>query len=840
MVCPNCGAPLASPDSGCRQCNWGTATAVTRDPGPPPPTANDPDLTRRQIHAGPSSDTPPPAGITALQPGQQFSARYTVIKLLGAGGMGEVYHAWDESLGGPVALKIIRPGVALGQADLEALEQRFKRELRLARQVTHPNVIRIHDLGEVNGLKYLTMEYVQGADLSFLLKRQGKMAVGRALSVARQIADGLAAVHKAGIVHRDLKPANVIVDAEDHARLTDFGIARAVDAKTLYTLPGSVVGTLEYMAPEQARGDAADQRSDIYALGLIIYDLLAGGRPRVKSDDALAALIDRLEHGPPSLSAIDPTIPIDTVRVIERCLEVDPARRYQTMPELLADLDRLGPDGRLRVQPAPPAAGRRRLLVIGAATALVAVALGVGVWRLVANRPSVPAASHPPVTVLIADFENQANDPVFDGSLEQPLGVAMEGASFITTYPRKDATQIARRQRPDARLDEAAARLVALSEGVPLVFAGTISASGGGYRLTVRAVETTKGDTVTTASEEARSKSDVLQAVGRVADSMRRALGDAVPSDQLAAETFTAASLEAVKNYTIAQTLSSDFKNEEAIAYYRRAIQEDKNFGRAYSGWAAAAYDLGRIDEAKPLYDKALKLVDSMTEREKYRTLGAYFFNVAHNNQQAMDQYKALVTRYPSDFAGHNNLAVVYFTVLDFDNARAEGRRALDLYPRSLKFQGNYALYAMYAGDFKDAADMARAILKKDRTYVPAYLPLAMEALSSGDLPGAKAVYKEVATLDAQGASLSAIGLADIALFEGQPAVAVAILPAAIQADRAQKNVAGAATKTIALAEAQSSLNQLPSAVKTIDAWQRDCRLGPYYPIFTGVIAQVV
>ena len=661
------------------------------------------------------------------------------------------------------------------------------------------------------------MEYVQGADLSFLLKRQGKMAVGRALSVARQIADGLAAVHKAGIVHRDLKPANVIVDAEDHARLTDFGIARAVDAKTLYTLPGSVVGTLEYMAPEQARGDAADQRSDIYALGLILYDLLAGGRPRVKSDDALAALIDRLEHGPPSLSAIDPTIPVDTVKVIERCLDVDPARRYQTMPELLADLDRLGPDGRLRVQPARPAAGRRRLLVIGTATALVAVALGVGVWRFVANRPSVPAASHPSVTVLIADFENQANDPVFDGSLEQPLGVAMEGASFITTYPRKDATQIARRQRPDARLDEAAARLVALSEGVPLVFAGTISASGGGYRLTVRAVETTKGDTVTTASEEARGKSDVLQAVGRVADSMRRALGDAVPSDQLAAETFTAASLEAVKNYTIAQTLSSDRKNEEAITYYQRAIQEDKNFGRAYAGWAAAAYDLGRVDEAKPLYDKALQLSDQMTEREKYRTRGAYFLSVGHNNQQAMDTYKALVTRYPSDSAGHNNLAIVYFNLLDFDNARIEGRRALDLYPRSLKFQGNYALYAMYAGEFKDAADMARAILKKDRTYVDAYLPLAMEALSSGDLAGAKAVYKEVATLDAQGASLSAIGLADIALFEGQPADAVAILPAAIQADRAQKNVAGAATKTIALAEAQSSLNQLPSAVKTID-----------------------
>ena len=279
MVCPNCGAPLASPDSDCRRCDWTPAfsTSLSRPAQPD----DDADLTRQHSGRTPTSATPPPAGVTALQPGQQFSTRYTVIKLLGSGGMGEVYHAWDETLGGPVALKIIRPGVALGPSDLEALEERFKRELRLARQVTHPNVIRIHDLGEVNGLKYLTMEYVPGADLGLLLKRQGKMAVGRALSIARQVADGLAAVHKAGIVHRDLKPANVIVDGEDRARLTDFGVARAVDAKTLYTLPGSVVGTLEYMAPEQAgfSGVDIDTRADIYSLGVILYELLTGLKP---------------------------------------------------------------------------------------------------------------------------------------------------------------------------------------------------------------------------------------------------------------------------------------------------------------------------------------------------------------------------------------------------------------------------------------------------------------------------------------------------------------------------------------------------------------------------------
>jgi tetratricopeptide (TPR) repeat protein/tRNA A-37 threonylcarbamoyl transferase component Bud32 len=815
MVCPNCGAPLGSPHGPCQRCTWVAGVAVEA-PGSQSSAAADPEQTRAPTDVHQSAEWTPSPGSATLQAGQQFTKRYTIIKLLGAGGMGEVYHAWDEALGAPVALKIVRPDLSVDPIDREGLEQRFKRELRLARQVTHPNVVRIHDLGDVDQVKYLTMEYVQGADLRALLRRYGKLPIARALSIARQVAAGLEAVHKAGIVHRDLKPANVIIDAEDHALLTDFGIARAVEAKTLYTMPGAVIGTLEYMAPEQARGEAVDQRSDIYAFGLILYDLIAGGRPSSKSD-GLASLIERLEKGPSPLSAVDPSVPADTERIVTRCLGAEPSKRYQNISEVLSDLDRLGPDGRFRVQPPPSVDGRRQLGLIAAATAVIAVVVGAGVWQLLGTRTAAPVKPRDPITVLIADFENKAGDPVFEGSLEQPLGVALEGASFITAYPRKDATQIALKQGRHAKLDEKAARLVAISEGVPLVFVGTISGSRSGYQLTVKAVEPTKGDAVTSASADARSKSDVLQAVGHVADSMRRALGDTTPSDQLAAETFTAASLDAVKYYTIAQTLSGDRKNDEAIDYYKKAIQEDPKFGRAYAGWATAAYDAGRTDEAKGLYDKALELVGQMTEREKYRTLGAYFINVVHNNEKAMENYKALVTKYPSDFAGHNNLAVTYFNALNFSDAKAEGRRALDLYPRSLKFQGNYALYAMYAGDFKAAADAAREIVKKNPTYEVAYLPLAMEALAAGDIGGAKGVYSQAGTVGPEGASLSAIGLADVVMFEGRPADAVSILPPAITADLDRKNIAGASTKTIALAEAQSLLNQTAASVNSIE-----------------------
>jgi tetratricopeptide (TPR) repeat protein len=212
-----------------------------------------------------------------------------------------------------------------------------------------------------------------------------------------------------------------------------------------------------------------------------------------------------------------------------------------------------------------------------------------------------------------------------------------------------------------------------------------------------------------------------------------------------------------------------------------------------------------------------MSLIGQMTEREKYRTRGNYFVNVAHNNEMAMEQYKALVTKYPSDFAGHNNLAVTYFAALNFAEARVEGRRALDLYPRSLKFQGNYALYAMYASDFTAGADVAREIVRKEPSYVLAYLPLAMEALAAGDIAGAKSVYKQVASTGGEGASLSAIGLADVAMVEGHPEEAVRVLPSAIQADQARKDAAGAAAKTIALAEAQSLLKQTAAAIKSVD-----------------------
>ena len=488
--CPRCGASAHA----------GTSAPVVADAlvtGADALVTSDEDLTRDSSASGAL-----PFNSATLRPGQRFGARYTIIRSLGSGGMGDVYQAWDESLGMAVALKTIKADPAAPPGTAHDLEERFKRELRLARQVSHPNVVRIHDLGELGAVKYLTMAYVQGENLATVLGTEGKLPVPRALAIGRQIAAGLAAAHEAGVVHRDLKPANVLIDQDQRALLTDFGIARGVDGGTVHTRAGAVVGTLAYMAPEQARGDVADQRSDVYGFGLILYQLLAGGRPRVGGQSDLADLMARVTQGPIPLRQAAPGTPDPLVQLVDRCLKRDPDQRFQDARDLLAALNQLRPDGTL----APPEARRSRWKLAAAVVAVVGAIIAGTWWLAVRNRVPPPIMARAPLSVLIADFENKAGDSVFDGSLEQALGIAVEGASFITSFSRKTAADRARELRPGSRLDVAAAQLVAVSEGIAVILGGSIRRDGAGYLLEVRALDPAGGHAIATVSEAARTR----------------------------------------------------------------------------------------------------------------------------------------------------------------------------------------------------------------------------------------------------------------------------------------------------------------------------------------------
>lgn len=746
-----------------------------------------------------------------LTPGANFGGRYHIIHQVGAGGMGAVYQAWDAELGVGVALKIIRAANTDPEAAVD-LERRFKREILLARQVTHRNVVRIHDLGEIDGIKYITMPFIDGADLSQVLRRSGRLPVARVLVIARQVASGLQAAHEAGVVHRDLKPANIMLEDEEHALIMDFGIARSAAAgATIATMAGALIGTFEYMSPEQARGETADHRADIYAFGMILYDMLLGARSQ--SATPLGALMDRMRTSPPSPRSIDPTVPEDLDRVIVKCLQVDPAARYATTADLVTDLAAVG-SGQTA------AASRPRLAAVGwawvsAAVLTAAATVGSAWWVSRDPRPAREATSRAgsAVPVLIADFVNDTGDPVFEGGLEQVLALGVEGASFVTSYSRPAAQRLVAQIVRGGKLDVEGARLVAVREGIKLVLAGSIAQEHGRYRLSLQALDAVTGAEVTMATATARTRQAVLEAVQDLATDVRRGLGDADLDDAAAKrETFTAGSLEAARAYAQAQDLSSNGREKEAAALFQKAVAHDPNFGRAYASWAVAAYRLGDRDEAELLWKKALSLIDRMSERERYRTLGSYYFGVSRNYDIAVENYEALLKRYPADASGLNNLGLAYFETLNFPKAVEQGRRVVAVYPKNAVYRQNLALYLMYSGDHVAAATEAEQVVAQTTGLPKAYLPAAIGALAAGRPDEARAAYRRMADSGPRGAQLAALGLADVALFEGKAQVAEEILrPGLSAAGRGSKR--DQALATVLMAETYAASGRLREAV---------------------------
>ena len=779
--------------------------------------------------AGPA----PPPGQSPLTPGRVFGERYHIVQKLGAGGAGTVYQAYDRTLGIPVALKVLRRSDdPRGPSD--SVEHRLRQELLVARQITHKNVVRIHDIGEADGISYITMPYVKGDDLATLLKRIGPLPIARALSFARQIVAGLSAAHDVGIVHRDLKPANILIDEADHATIVDFGIAHSMRATTgTRTAEGFIKGTLAYMAPEQASGGKVDERTDVYSFGLVLYEMLAGLRPEPEGG-SIQDLLDRTRRPPAAVRSLNDQVPEPLEAIVSRCLHPEQSRRFAGMTELAAALDHLDDNGRARHQPAAPL---DRRYTIGGAIAAVVVLLGIGVavWQMGSNAPPASSPEVAQSSLLVANFTNTTGDSVFDGTVEEALTIGLESASFLNAFNRREAARLAAVVKPGAALDEEAARLVALREGIDLVVAGAVAAEGTGYRLQVRAVKPDTGNVVASVERRAASKEAVLGAIGELAREVQRGLGGSAETTQdpssggESPETFTAATLEAAHAYTQAQLLAESAQEAAAVTQYEKAIAQDPNFGRAYSGLGVTYHRLGRIAESQAAWKKALSLTDRMTERERYRTLGTYYSLIARSHEQAIENNRALVQRYPGDSIGFNNLAVAYFSMLDFRHAAEAGRRAIELNPKRGLFRTNEALYAMYATDFAGATRAANQAIELDAAFFKAYLPLATAAVDAGDAQAVRNAYDRMAQTGAGGASLAAAGRADFALYRDAPAEAVAILVSAVAADEENKRTLGAASKLIALGDAHLAAGRradaAAAATKALSLSRRDTDL---------------
>jgi serine/threonine protein kinase/Flp pilus assembly protein TadD len=869
MVCSRCGSNIPVSANSCPRCSASRLrTTATGLQTPPPPITQRSDTARLAEGDAPtifslpppasSADLPPPASSAAdggqtigpglghgadidpeltIQPGSAgttssdngpldigsaFGARYHIIRLLGIGGMGAVYQAWDAELGVAVAIKVIRPEVMADPTAAAEVERRFKRELLLARQVTHKNVVRIHDIGEMLGIKYITMPYVDGADLATVSRNEGRLPIPRILRIARGIVSGLVAAHTASVVHRDLKPANIMIGLDDEAMIMDFGIALSSGApsatatvveglpthftrsaaKFSTTMAGAVVGTVEYMAPEQARGQQVDQRADVYAFGLILYDLLVGRRRAEHAPSAIAELQGRMEHPPPPPRSVLPEIPEALDQLVARCLEPDREKRYQTSAELAADIERLDENG------VPiPLPRRFTPRMIAAAVVLVA-ALVTGTWWLT-RTPPVPK-KHDPVTVVIADFQNNTSDSTFDHTLEPMLRRALESAGFISAYDRNRIRGTFGVQ-PPAKLDEAAARQLAVNQGLGVVLSGSIDRQGSGYEIAVQAAQTITGKVVVSAKRRASNKDQVLGAATKLVTTVRKALGDETSdSAQLfAMRGVSATSLEVFRHYAAAMEAQSDGKIEEARLSYQKTVELDPNFGLGYQGLAFMSRNLGKLEDADKYTAEALKHLEGLTDRERFAVRASYYVTTG-DLHQCVKEYGELIAQYPADSSGHNNRGVCLSKLRNMREATEEMRQAVQILPKRVSLRANLAMFGNYSGDFETAERDARAIQEPNDMAI---LALAFSQLGQGLIPEATETYQKLETMSARGKSWAASGLADVATYEGRFSDAARLFEQGAALDLASKNGDRAARKLTSAAYAHLMRGQKGAAI---------------------------
>jgi len=727
-----------------------------------------------------------PAGIAALgddlEKGTVLAGRYEILQLIGRGGMGAVYKARDTELDRIIALKLIRPELARNPDVL----RRFKQELILARQVTHKNVIRIFDLGQSDGIKFITMDFVEGQDLRSLLLEKGKLAPEQAARIMLQICRALEAAHAEGVIHRDLKPQNIMLDASGRVYVMDFGIARSAYLPGM-TQTGALIGTPEYMSPEQGRGEKLTERSDIFSLGIIFYELLTGKSP-YHSDTPFATLWQRMTEKAPTPVVVDRILPQALSDIVAKALEIEPKNRFASAREMAQQLEIwLGPSqgGSTIIVPAPRTAAYWKW-----ASAVLAVLLVAAVIAFRLKGPFKPKAAHPPVSVLVADFTNHTGDPIFDDTVEPMFNVALEGASFVNAFSRGNARKLAAQlPHPTDKLDEQAARLIAVSQGIGAVVTGELSRRGDKYSLSVTALDAVSGNVIAQKEVTAANKDEVLLTIPKLAAPIRKALGDTTPESvqlQASAGAFTSASLEAVHEYGIAMRQQFAGNMEAALRSFSRAAELDPSFARAWAGMAGTSGNLNRPQDAEKYAKLAMEHVDRMTDRERYRIRGVYYMRT-QNWQKCVEEYSELLKLYPADNIAQLNLAACYGGLHNMPRAMEEARRAVELAPKDLMARINFSLLACYAGDFQTCEREGREVQKLNPSYEEGYLVLAYSQLGQGQLPQATKTYQGLQKVGARGASLAASGLANLALYEGRYRQARQIVEKSVTTDLAAK-----------------------------------------------------
>jgi serine/threonine protein kinase/tetratricopeptide (TPR) repeat protein len=661
--------------------------------------------------------------------------RYEIRSPIGAGGMGEVYLASDTELDRTVAIKILPERLA---SDHQRL-QRFIQEAKSASALNHPHILTIHEIGLSGNLHFIATEFIDGETLRHRINEG--MTLLEILEVSSQAANALAAAHAAGIIHRDIKPENIMVRRDGYIKVLDFGLAKLTEPKDsttdteaptramVNTGAGTVMGTANYMSPEQAKGTHIDSRSDLWSLGAVLYEMVTKHVPFAgETPTETISLI--LQKEPPPLTRFAHEVPDELERIVTKALTKDPEQRYQTAKDLLIDLrnlkrkievdaeiDRTVPpelraavstgagygrstaSGTVAAQTvtgpgsAPQASSaeyivnqisrHKKAVVVMAAVFVVALALA-GFWYFSHRSPALTEKD----TVLLADFVNTTGEPVFDGTLKQALAVQLGQSPFLNIFSDERVNETLRFMGRSAneRITMDVAREICERQGIKAMIVGSIAELGSHYVVTLEALNARAGDSIAREQAEADSKEQVLKALGKAASQLREKLGESLSSIKkfdAPIEQATTSSLEALKSFTQGNEQRVAGHDLEAIPFYKRATELDPNFALAYARLAVAYSNRFQTELAAQYSQRAYELRDRVSERERFYISEKYASYVTGDREEAINVLKAWAQSYPNDYIPHNNLAVDYNLLGQYDESLKESREAVALSPNN-------------------------------------------------------------------------------------------------------------------------------------------------------------
>ncbi len=653
-----------------------------------------------------------------LTTGSIFAERYQIVEELGKGGMGKVYRALDKQLNEEVALKLIKPEIGSDKRTVE----RFSNELKLARKIAHKNVGRMYELMEDKGTRFITMEYVSGQDLRGLIRQSGQLAIGTTINIAKQVCEGLAEAHNLGVVHRDLKPSNVMIDKVGNVRIMDFGIARSVEGKGI-TGPGVMIGTPEYMSPEQVEGKETDQRSDIYSLGVILYEMVTGRVP-FEGDTALTIAVKHKTEEPKDPRELNTQLSEDLSRVILKCLDKDKDKRYQSAGEVRSELTNIerGVPTTERVIPERKPLTSREITVkfsikklgVPLLFFIAVIVVGIVIWRIIPKKASIPIHYDKPA-IAVMYFENNTGDANLDHYRKAISDL------LITDLSQSKHIQVVRGDKlynilKQLNLDDAQSyssedlKNVAAQGKASHILQGSYTKAGENFRINYILHEANTEELIGSDKTEEQGEESIFIMVDEITKKIKAnfKLSQQQISEDIDRDvgTITTNSPEALKFYTEARHYHSTGQYRNSIQAMEKAVALDPEFAMAYRSLAMSYNNLSLFTERTEYFEKAIELSDRLSDRERYQIQGGFYMGSERTYGKAIEAFSNLLKLYPEDYTAAVNLGVIYAGINEFDKAIELLRTAVKSSEGRLLAYTNLESYYRAKGMYEEAREL--------------------------------------------------------------------------------------------------------------------------------------